>query len=55
MITPYIFVAFWIICGGLAWKIATQHQGSGPLWAVIGQVLGPFSIPFAFFAGKRKR
>ena len=50
MVTPYIVALFWIICGGIAWRIATNRNGSGPLWAVIGQVFGPFSIPFAFLA-----
>jgi len=53
MVTPYVFALFWIVCGGVAWKIATNRKGSGPLWAVIGQVFGPFSIPVAFLAGPR--
>ncbi len=48
MITPYIVALFWIACGGIAWKVATNRRGSGPLWVVVGQVFGPFSIPFAF-------
>ena len=53
MITPYVFALFWVVCGGLAWKIATSRKGRGPLWAVLGQVFGPLSIPFAFMAGPK--
>jgi hypothetical protein len=49
MITPYILALLWMVCGGVAWKVATNRSGSGPLWAVVGQLFGPFSIPFAFF------
>jgi hypothetical protein len=48
MLTPYIVVLVWIISGVVTWKVATRRSGSGPLWAVIGQVFGPLSIPFAF-------
>lgn len=48
MITPYVFTLFWIVCGGVAWKISTSRNGHGPFWAVVGQLLGPFSIPLAF-------
>ena len=48
MISPYVFALFWIVCGGITWKIAVSRQGRGPFWAVVGQVFGPFSIPFAF-------
>jgi hypothetical protein len=53
MMTPYILALVWMICGGIAWKIATNRKGSGPLWAVVGQLFGPFSIPFAFLAHAR--
>ena len=53
MITPYVFVAFWMLCGGVAWKIATNRGGRGQLWTVIGQLLGPFSIPLAFLVRAR--
>jgi hypothetical protein len=49
MITPYILALIWMLCGGVAWKVATNRKGSGTFWAVVGQVFGPFSIPFAFF------
>ena len=49
MITPYIVALLWMVCGGVAWKVATSRSGSGPLWAVMGQLFGPFSIPFAYF------
>ena len=42
MVTPYIVVLVWIICGGIAWRVATNRNGSGPLWAVIGQVFGHY-------------
>ena len=48
MMTPYALVLIWMICGGITWRVATNRQGSGPLWAVIGQLFGPLSIPFAF-------
>jgi len=47
MITPYLLVLVWIFCGGVAWDIATKRKGNSQFWAVIGQVLGPFSIPLA--------
>jgi hypothetical protein len=53
MITPYIFALVWVLCGGAAWKIATNRKASGPVWAVLGQLLGPFSLPFAFMAGPK--
>lgn len=46
----YIFILTWIICGGIAWRVAKSRNASGALWAVIGQVFGPLSIPFAFMA-----
>ena len=49
MITPYIVALLWIVCGGVAWKVATDRGGSGLFWALVGQLFGPFSIPFAFY------
>jgi hypothetical protein len=46
MVTPYILALVWMVCGGIAWKIATTRKGNGPLF-------GPFSIPFAFLAKSR--
>jgi hypothetical protein len=48
MITPYVVALIWILSGGVAWRIATNRQGSSSLWVLLGQVFGPFSIPFAF-------
>lgn len=48
MLTPYIVALIWVVCGGIAWRVATNRNGNGPLWAVIGQVFGPLSVPFAF-------
>ncbi len=48
MVTPYIVVMVWIICGGIAWRVATNRNGNSQLWTVIGQLIGPFSIPLAF-------
>ncbi len=48
MITPYVLVALWILSGGIAWKVATNRQGSRTFWALFGQVFGPFAIPFAY-------
>ena len=53
MVTPYILALAWMVCGGIAWEIATNRKGSGPLWAALGQLFGPFSIPFAFLAKSR--
>ena len=44
----YIFILTWTICGGITWRVAKNRNGSGSLWAVIGQLFGPLSIPFAF-------
>ena len=55
MITPYVFVLIWIICGGIAWRIAINRKGHSTFWVVVGQLLGPFSIPLAYMAGLRGR
>jgi hypothetical protein len=49
MVTPYLFVVFWIVCGGVAWKVATSRGGNSTVWTIIGQILGPFSIVLAYF------
>ena len=42
--TSYAIAVLWIICGSIAWKIATTRGGNGALWVVLGQLFGPFAI-----------
>ncbi len=53
MVTPYIVALAWIVCGGIAWRVATNRGGNGQLWVVLGQVFGPLSIPFAFLVRRQ--
>ncbi|HEY4083921.1 MAG TPA: hypothetical protein VGM81_24805 [Burkholderiaceae bacterium] len=48
-----LFILAWALSGGLAWRVAKNRHGDGPMWAALGQVFGPFAIPFAFMV-KRK-
>ncbi len=48
--TVYALVVIWVISGIIAWRIAIKSGGRGPLWAVVGQLLGPLSIPLAMVA-----
>ncbi|MEM6581130.1 MAG: hypothetical protein AAGF35_11090 [Pseudomonadota bacterium] len=52
MITPYVVIAVWILCGGVAWKIATDRGRNSTVWTILGQLLGPFSIVLALFSTK---
>ena len=53
--TSYAFALFWIVCGGVAWKIASSKGGKSTLWVVLGQVFGPFSILAALLVGLRSK
>jgi hypothetical protein len=46
-----IAIVFWLICGGLAAMIASEKGGSAGLGFVLGALLGPFGVAFAFFMG----
>lgn len=48
-----LFILLWALCGGIAWRVAKNRHGSGPLWAAIGQVFGPLAIPFAFMVQRK--
>lgn len=47
MITPYVVVLVWILCGAVAWKIAADKGRRNVSWVVLGQILGPFAIVLA--------
>ncbi len=48
-----LFILAWSLSGGIAWHIARKRHGNGPKWSAIGQVFGPFAIPFAFMVKRR--
>jgi hypothetical protein len=48
MLPGLVLAPIWVVCGGIVWKVATSRKGSGPLWAVLGQIFGPFAILFVF-------
>lgn len=53
MVTPYIVVLVWIICGGIAWRGGYKPQWQ---WSTLGgdwSGLRPLSIPFAFLVKRQ--
>lgn len=48
-----LFILAWALSGGIASHLAKKRHGNGPMWTAIGQIFGPFAIPFAFMV-KRK-
>lgn len=44
-------LVFWLLCGVLAAAIASSRGGSGSGGMLLGLLLGPFGIAFAFFLG----
>lgn len=52
--TLYALIVITIASAAGCYWLAARRGGDGPFWLIMGVLFGPFALPFACFARRKK-